>query len=95
MGRDGHERDNPPLARITDGFTGSEIEAAFTEAMFLGFERDREPTNLDIAGVIIEFVPLSKQMAEQITAQRQWVKGRARLATSPALPERRLRKLAA
>ena len=29
------------LARITDGFTGSEIDAAFTEAMFLGFERNR------------------------------------------------------
>ena len=49
------------LARITDGFTGSEIEAAFTEAMFLGFERDREPTNLDIAGVLNEFVPKASE----------------------------------
>jgi hypothetical protein len=48
-----------------------------------------------IAGVLNEFVPLSKQMAEQITSLRQWAKGRARLATSPAAPERRLRKLAA
>lgn len=94
-GRDAEQFDVAQLARITDGFTGSEIEAAFTEAMFLGFERDREPTNLDIAGVLNEFVPLAKQMAEQITALRQWAKGRARLATSPAAPERRLRKLAA
>ncbi len=85
----------PPLPRITEGFTGSEIESAFTEAMFLGFERDREPTSLDIAGVLNECVPLSKQMAEQITALRQWAKGRARPATSRAVPERRLRKLAA
>ncbi len=92
-GRDAEQFDVAQLARITDGFTGSEIEAAFTEALFLGFERDREPTNLDIAGVLNEFVPLSKQMAEQITALRQWAKGRARLATSPAAPERRLRKL--
>ena len=82
------------LARITDGFTGSEIDAAFTEAMFLGFERNREPTELDIAGVLNECVPLPKQMAEQITALRQWAKGRSRLATSPAAPEQRLRKLA-
>ena len=34
------------LAQITDGFTGSELEAAFTEAMFLGFERDREPVHV-------------------------------------------------
>jgi len=43
--------------------------------------------------VLTEFVPLAKQMAEQISALRQWAKGRARLATSPAVPERRLRKL--
>jgi len=45
--------------------------------------------------VLNEFVPLSKQMAEQITGLRQWAKGRARPATSPATPEPRLRKLAA
>lgn len=83
------------MSHFTDGFSGSEIESAFIEAMFLSFERDREPTNLDIAGVLNEFAPLAKQMAEQITALRQWAKGRARLATSPAAPERRLRKLAA
>ncbi len=94
-GRDEEQFDVAQLARITDGFTGSEIESAFTEAMFLGFERDREPTNLDIAGVLDAFVPLSKQMAEQITGLRQWAKGRARPATSPAAPEHRLRKLAA
>lgn len=46
-----------------------------------------------IAGVLTEFVPLSKLMAEQITALRQWSKGRARPATSPTAPGRRLRKL--
>ena len=32
-----YQFDVAQLARITDGFTGSEIDAAFTEAMFLGF----------------------------------------------------------
>ena len=36
-GRDAEQFDVAQLARITDGFTGSEIDAAFTEAMFLGF----------------------------------------------------------
>ena len=35
-----------------------------------------EPTDLDIASVLAEFVPLSKLMAEQITDLRSWAKGR-------------------
>ncbi|NBV25300.1 MAG: AAA family ATPase, partial [Proteobacteria bacterium] len=94
-GRDPEQFDLTQLARITDGYTGSEIEAAFTEALFLAFAQEREPSDLDIAKVLTEFVPLSKQMAEQINGLRQWAKGRARPATSPVAPERRLRKLAA
>ena len=94
-GRDPEQFDLTQLARITDGFTGSEIEAAFTEALFLAFAQDREPSDLDIAKVLTEFVPLSKQMADQINGLRQWAKGRARPATSPVAPERRLRKLTA
>jgi hypothetical protein len=44
--------------------------------------------------VLTTFVPLSKTMAEQITALRTWATGRARCATSPTVTERRLRKLA-
>ena len=94
-GRDPEQFDVTQLARITDGFTGSEIEAAFTEALFLAFAQEREPSDLDIAKVLTEFVPLSKQMADQINGLRQWAKGRARPATSFAASERRLRKLAA
>ena len=54
-----------------------------------------EPTDLDIARVLTDFVPLSKTMAEQINALRTWATGRARFATSPTATERRLRKLAA
>ncbi len=82
--RDAEQFDVPQLARITDGFTGSEIESAFTEAVFLSFAQDGEPTDLDIARVLNEFVPLAKQTAEQINGLRQWAKGRAR----PAPPDR-------
>ncbi len=87
--------DTVQLARASDGLTGSEIEAVFVESLYEGFDREAEPTDLDIARVLTEFVPLSKTMAEQITALRTWAKGRARFATSPAVSEPRLRKLAA
>jgi hypothetical protein len=62
--------------------TGSEIESVFTDSLFLAFDLDREPTDLDVAQILTKFVPLSKLMAEQITGLRNWAKGRARMATS-------------
>jgi SpoVK/Ycf46/Vps4 family AAA+-type ATPase len=73
------------LAKATEGLTGSEIENVFIDALFLAFDSGKEPTDLDIARVLTEFVPLSKLMAEQIGSLRNWAKGRARLATSPGV----------
>jgi hypothetical protein len=53
-----------------------------------------EPTDLSIAQVLTQFVPLSKLMNENMTVLRKWASGPARLATSHA-EERKLRKLAA
>ncbi len=93
-GRDPKDYDLVQLARVTEGLTGSEIENAFIDALFQGFDQEREPTDLTIAKVLTELVPLSKLMAEQITGLRHWAKGRARLATTmPA--EHTLRKIAA
>jgi SpoVK/Ycf46/Vps4 family AAA+-type ATPase len=94
-GRNPSDFDLVQLARATDGLTGSEIESVFCDALFLGFDGDREPSDLDVAGVLTEFVPLSKLMAEQITGLRNWAKGRARLATSAQQEEVRLRGIAA
>jgi ATP-dependent 26S proteasome regulatory subunit len=91
-GRDPKDFDLVQLSRATEGLTGSEIESAFVDALYLAFDSDREPGDLDIAGVLTEFVPLSKLMAEQIAGLRQWAKGRARLATSSVL-EKRVRKM--
>jgi SpoVK/Ycf46/Vps4 family AAA+-type ATPase len=92
-GRNPRDYDIAALAKATDGFTGAEIETAFVEAMYSAFERDTEPTDLDIAQVLTCFMPLSKLMAEQINGLRQWARGRARPATTPA-PDSKLRKLA-
>jgi SpoVK/Ycf46/Vps4 family AAA+-type ATPase len=93
-GRDAKDFDTRQLARATEGLTGSEIEAVFVEALYQAFDDDKEPTDLTIAKVLTEFVPVSKTMAEQIAGLRQWAKGRARLATSQTT-ESRLRRLAA
>jgi SpoVK/Ycf46/Vps4 family AAA+-type ATPase len=93
-GRIPSEFDLVQLAKATEGLTGSEIEQVFIEALYLAFDSDKEPTDLDIARVLTEFVPLSKLMAEQIGGLRSWAKDRARLATSQ-LSERKLRRIAA
>ena len=93
-GRDAKDFDVVQLARASDGLTGSEIEAVFVESLYQGFDEGREPTDLTIAQVLTEFVPLSKTMAEQIGALRTWARGRARMATTQAA-ESKLRRLAA
>jgi AAA+ superfamily predicted ATPase len=80
------------LAQATEGWTGSEIEQAFIDALYDAFSRGEEPTDLSIALQLGQLVPLSQLMAEQIGALRQWAKGRARPATRPAT-ENRTRKI--
>jgi len=53
-----------------------------------------EPTDLTLGTVLVDFVPLSRLMEEQITRLRQWSKGRARTATSKE-PEKKGRRIAA
>jgi SpoVK/Ycf46/Vps4 family AAA+-type ATPase len=91
--RDAREFDRAALARATEGLTGSEIEQVFVEAMFCGFDQEKEPTDFSIAQVLTEFVPLSNLMAEQINGLRAWAKGRAKQATSQSSSERKLRKI--
>jgi len=81
-GRDPKDFDVVQLNRATEGLTGSEIESAFLDALHVAFDREKEPTDLDIASVLTEFVPLSKLVVEQITGLRNWAKVRTRLATS-------------
>ena len=93
-GRDPKDFDLVQLARACDGLTGSEIENVFIEALYAAFDEENEPTDLTIARVLTEFVPLSKLMAEQIAGLRNWAKGRARPATSQSA-EPKLRRIAA
>ncbi len=91
-GRNPGDYDAAALAALSSGFTGAEVEAAFTAALFEAFGKDREPTLDDIRAALSETVPLSQLMAEQIQALRKWAKGRARPATleSPGTGRRRI-----
>jgi len=85
-GRGPERFDVAQLAKGTEGLTGSEIEQAFIDALYDGFSRREEPNDLTVGMQLSELVPLSRLMAEQIAALRQWAKGRARPATKPAPP---------
>jgi SpoVK/Ycf46/Vps4 family AAA+-type ATPase len=80
--RDPEKFDTVQLARATEGLTGSEIEQLFIDSLHEAFSRHGEPTDLSIALLLNDLVPLSKLMSEQIDALRRWAKGRARLATT-------------
>ena len=72
------------LAQVSDGFTGSEIEAVFIESLYHCFDEQREPKTEDILPFVKECVPLSKMMADEIQKLQEWAKGRTRRASLAA-----------
>lgn len=74
------------FTKLSEGFTGSEIEQALIDAMFDCFD---DGTDLDTASVVRAIgstVPLSITMAEDIKRLRQWAANRARPASLRASP---------
>jgi len=82
FGRDPKKFDLPNIAKATKDYTGAEMEAVFTEAMFQAFDQEHEVTTDDITKAAESIIPLSKMMAEQIERIRKWGEGRARPASS-------------
>ena len=80
---------------LTDGFTGSEIEQLFIEALYLAFDEHAEVTGQHISTAIEQAVPLGKLMKEGISSLRQWAKGRTRPASVGGENKTTTRKLAA
>ncbi len=70
------------LAKVSDGFSGAEIEQAIVAAMYEAFAQEREFTQLDIIAAIKATLPLSRTMTEQVTALRDWARQRARPAAA-------------
>ncbi|MBO1351131.1 MAG: AAA family ATPase [Hormoscilla sp. GUM202] len=80
--RDIERFDIEQLAKVSDGFSGAEIEQAMIAAMYEAFAQDREFIQLDIIAAIKATLPLSRIMSEQVTALRDWARQRARPAAS-------------
>jgi SpoVK/Ycf46/Vps4 family AAA+-type ATPase len=78
------------LAKVSEGFSGAEIEQALIAAMYEAFAQDREFTQLDIIAAIKSTLPLSRTMTEQVTALRDWARQRARPASASIAEYQRL-----
>ncbi len=82
-GRIVEDYDIPRLAGASEGYTGSEIEQAVIDAMYIGFNDDqREFTTQDILESLRRQVPLSVSQRENIQSLRNWLReGRAQSAS--------------
>lgn len=70
------------LAQASSGYVGAEIEQAIIDAMYLGFNAQREFTTEDILTSMTRQVPLSVSARETIGYLRNWLReGRAQSAS--------------
>ncbi|MGR6837725.1 AAA family ATPase [Aliivibrio wodanis] len=74
------------LAKLSQGFTGAELEEAVKEALFMAFSDSRDIDASFIKKAIESTSPLSVTMHETIRDTRNWIKGRA-VPASNAKPE--------
>src|SRR5262245_1979626 len=80
--------DTARLARESQGYVGAEIEQAIIDAMYVGFNAQREFTTDDISAALKRQVPLSVSQRETIEALRNWLReGRAQSGSFQELRE--------
>jgi SpoVK/Ycf46/Vps4 family AAA+-type ATPase len=80
-GRDPAKFDLETLARASEGFSGAEIEEAVISALFDALSQHQELSTELILHNLVETVPLSKTMNEELNRLRSWALGRARPAS--------------
>jgi SpoVK/Ycf46/Vps4 family AAA+-type ATPase len=85
--RDPSRFDLDELVRLSEGFSGAEIEEAIISALFDALSQQQDLSTELIGAGLRETVPLSKTMSEQMTVLRSWAAGRARPAS--VVPQRR------
>lgn len=69
------------LTEASEGFSGAELEEAVISSLYDVFYLNKELDTADLLKSIRETVPLSRTMAEGISALRAWANGRARYAS--------------
>lgn len=71
------------LVKLTEGFSGAEIEEVVNEALFNAYAADQQDLEMkNLTDCINATSPLSRTMAETITNLRKWAEQRARMASS-------------
>jgi SpoVK/Ycf46/Vps4 family AAA+-type ATPase len=80
-GRNALDFDIDMLSRISENFSGAEIEQAVISALYDAFETGRDLNNEDIANSIKHTVPLAQTMETQVNALRVWARTHARLSS--------------
>jgi SpoVK/Ycf46/Vps4 family AAA+-type ATPase len=79
--RDPKKFDVNTLARLSEGFSGAEIEEAINSALFDAFSQRSDLNAELIQQSLSQTVPLSKTMSEELNRLRNWAHGRARPAS--------------
>jgi SpoVK/Ycf46/Vps4 family AAA+-type ATPase len=79
--------DFPALVAASQDFSGAEIEESIISALYDAFYAKQELATAHVLEGLSQTVPLAKTMAEKVTAQRNWAKGRARNASVPRVAE--------
>ncbi|HEY8504803.1 MAG TPA: AAA family ATPase, partial [Gemmataceae bacterium] len=72
------------LARLSDGFSGAEIEEAVISGLFEAFSHGRDLDQDILRECLTSTVPLSRTMSEELQRLRKWAHGRARPASGEA-----------
>lgn len=86
-GRDIKQYNYKKLVNLTSQFTGAEIEAVISQALYKAFYEDREPTDNDFISVINETTPFAVLKADYITYFEQWaVENKVRKANVTEVP---------
>jgi len=68
--------DLPALAAASDGFSGAEVEQAIVSALFAAHASASPLSDFALRAELKQTRPLSVLMAEQVTALREWARGR-------------------
>jgi hypothetical protein len=85
-GRDFARYDLAALVRLSEGFSGAEIEQAVVEALYHAFGEGKELEQDHLELAVQETLPLATTMKEDIARLRDWARSRTRPASAPPDP---------
>jgi len=69
------------VVKLTDGFSGAEIEQAVISGLYRAFDAERELDGMDILAAVKETTPLSRARAREIAALTAWASTNAKPAS--------------